>query len=110
MRAGYWTTIWVSLLVGYCLYYTALLILTHLGHAKNMKESILAHFQDDYTYMIGYSLIIWFSFIPFLILRFKVICHEVSSLFGYDSDWIALSICLSLILLTLTVRFTHYTE
>jgi hypothetical protein len=72
--AGYWTTIWVSLLVGYCLFYTAELLLTHLGEAKNMKESILAHFKDDYRYMTGYSLIIWFSFIPFLILRFKIIC------------------------------------
>jgi len=36
-QAGYWTTLLMSFLVGYCLYYTAQLVLTHMGQAKNMK-------------------------------------------------------------------------
>ena len=44
ITAGYLTTLWVCLLVGYLSYYTAYLIIVHLGKAKSIKESILAHF------------------------------------------------------------------
>jgi len=74
IKAGSLTTIWVSILVGYCLYYTAYLIIAHLGRSKGMKSCILAHFQNDYFYMSGYGSVIWISFIPYLFLRFKVTC------------------------------------
>ena len=37
LTSGYITSIWVNLLVGYISYYTASLIITHLGKSKNMK-------------------------------------------------------------------------
>ena len=77
ITAGSWTTVWVSLLVGYLLYYTAYLIITHLGVGQGMKDCILSHFGNDYFYMRGYSFIIWLSFIPYLFLRFKVTCLEL---------------------------------
>ena len=37
LTAGWLTTIWVCLLTGYVSYYTAYLIVVHLGKAKNIK-------------------------------------------------------------------------
>ena len=74
LTAGYITSIWVNLLVGFISYYTASLIITHLGKGKNMKESVLAHFKGDYKYMMAYSIINWLSFVPLIFLNFNFVC------------------------------------
>jgi len=75
--AGYLPSVWVTIIVGYLLYYTAQIIVTHLGQAKDIKHSILAHFKNDYRYMIGYSMIIWFSMIPILLTVFQTACYQI---------------------------------
>ena len=44
ISAGYVTSIWVTTSVGLATYYTADLIVLHLGKGRSIKESILAHF------------------------------------------------------------------
>ena len=77
LHAGWFTSIWVNLLVGFLSYYTASLIITHLGKALNMKESILAHFNENYTYMRAYGFINWLSFIPLIFINFTFICIQI---------------------------------
>ena len=77
LGTGYFTIIWVTIVVGYISYYTAYLIITHLGQGKNIKESILEHFSNDYRYMTGYGFFIWLSFVPFLVAYFKIICVQI---------------------------------
>ena len=74
ISAGYITSILITLSIGFVSYYTASLILVHLGKSRNMKESVLAHFNQDYRYMIAYSIINWLSFIPILFLFFDFVC------------------------------------
>ena len=41
LTSGYLTSIWICLLIGVISYYTAELIVIHLGKAKNIQKSIL---------------------------------------------------------------------
>ena len=85
LTAGYITSIQVNLLVGYSSYYTASLIISHLGKSKNMKESILSHFNGDYRYMVGYGIINWLSFLPIIFTFFNFSCLEIQGMLGYPS-------------------------
>ena len=75
LAAGWFTSIWTCLLVGYLLYYTAYQIIVHMGESKNMKECILAHFNNEYKYMSGYGIVIWISIVPLLVLLFSQTCQ-----------------------------------
>ena len=110
LTSGYITSIWVNLLVGYISYYTASLIITHLGRSKNMKESILAHYSGDYRYMMGYGIINWLSFLPFMFLFFNFICLEIQGMLGYPSAWAGLLTAVFFVLLIILVRIKHYVE
>ena len=83
LTTGYVTTIWVTLLIGFISYYTARLIVTHLGKGKQIKDCIMAHAKDDYRYMVGYSFFIWFSFVPLLVIYFRIICLQIEGLLGF---------------------------
>ena len=74
LAAGWLTSILALILVGFLLYYTARLIITHLGQSHNIKYSVLAHFNNDYRYMSAYGIIIWMSFIPFIVLILNITC------------------------------------
>ena len=77
ISAGIFTTIWITLVIGFMAYYTADLFVLHLGRGKNMRESIEAHFKFDYKYMVGYSFCIWLSFVPFMLGYFRLIVLQV---------------------------------
>ena len=108
LAAGWFTSTWTLLLVGFLLYYTAHLIITHLGKSPNIKYSILAHFNNNYTYMSIYSIIIWLSFVPFVVLIFNLICLEIVGLIGYRSDWVVLAVSLFLVSGTILSRMLHW--
>jgi hypothetical protein len=90
-------------LTGFFSYYTAQLIIIHLGKAKNIKECILAHFEDD-RFMVGYSFFIWISFIPMLVSYFRIICLQIIGLLGYDAAWIAPGVAGFLIVVVVMIR------
>jgi hypothetical protein len=110
LSAGWVTTIWSNFLIGYLLYYTAYLIIKHMGKSKNMKYSILAHFDNDYRYMSAYGIIIWVSFVPFVFFFFNVVCKEIQGLMGYQSVWVAPIVAIILIVATIVCRVLHFAE
>ena len=110
ITAGYITTIWVCLVIGYISYYTAYLIVLHMGKGKNVKDCILAHFKFDYKFMRAYSFFMWLSFVPTLFGYFRIICLQIVGLLGYQSLWIAPIVAVFLILLVLLVRNLHFWE
>jgi amino acid permease len=74
LSTGYLTTIIICLMLGFISYYTAHLIVVHLGKAKNMTECILNHFDQNYKYMIAYAIIVFCGQIPTIIMYFNLIC------------------------------------
>jgi len=77
LTAGYIDIVWTCALMGYICYYTAVLIVTHMGKSKNIKECVLAHFKGDYKYMAGYSVINWLAFLPALFGIFRILCLQI---------------------------------
>jgi hypothetical protein len=110
LAAGWFTSLWTLFLVGFLLYYTAALIITHLGKAINMKYAVLAHFNNNYNYVSAYGIIIWISFIPFIVLQLQMICLEVEAMVGYKSNWITLGVFVLLVGCTIVGRVRHWAE
>lgn len=82
MHSGYVTTIIICLVTGYICYYTAKLLVIHLGKEKDIRRAILVHFNYDKKYLKGYSFIIWLSFIPCFFSYFRVINLQIQGLLG----------------------------
>lgn len=110
VAAGWVTTLWVCLLTGLISYYTARLIVTHLGKGDQIKDCILAHFGDDYFYMRGYGAFIWFNFIVQLVIYFRIICLQIEGLLGHSSPWIGPGVVIMLMVAILIVRVFHIGE
>ena len=77
LSAGWLTSLWVCTLTGFISYYTARLIVTHLGKGNTIKECVLSHFNNDYRYMRAYAAFIWFNLIVQLIIYFRIICLQI---------------------------------
>ena len=110
LSAGYLTSLLVNLGIGFITYYTASLILVHLGKGRNIKESILAHFDGNYNYMMGYGFVNWLSFMPLIIITFNFICLEIQGLLGYPSAWVGPITAVFFILLIVFLRVKHFAE
>jgi amino acid permease len=61
LTTGYVLSPLLIIMMGITSLYTAYLIIVHLGKEKNIKESVLAHFHQDYRYMVAYGTIIWLN-------------------------------------------------
>lgn len=109
IETGYITTLIVCLSTGGVCYYTGNLIVVHLGKAKNIKESILHHFDQNYYYMMAYAFIIWCSEIPILAMYFNLICLQIEGLIGHY-DWISSVVFLGLFIGTIVVLYFDYGE
>lgn len=110
LNAGYITSLLVDLLIGFISYYTASLILVHLGRGRNIKESLLAHFDGNYNYMTGYGFVNWLSFLPLIIIIFNFICLEVQGLIGYPSPWVGPIAAVFFVFLIVLLRVKHFAE
>ena len=110
LTTGYITTIWVTLIIGFISYYTAYLIVLHLGNAKNIKESILAHLNNDYRFMRVYSFFVWLGLVPTFIGFFKVACMQILGLMGFHSQWIGPGVAALMLLIVILSRKYHYWE
>jgi amino acid permease len=105
ISTGYVTTILICFTLGFISYFTANLIVVHLGKAKNMQECVYEHFDKNYSYVKAYSLIIWCGNIPLLIIYFKLICLQLEGLIG-EHSWISIVIALALLVgIMLVVHF-----
>lgn len=85
-------------------------MVTHLGRGSQIKDSILAHFGNDYRAMQIYSFIIWLSFIPMLVGYFRIICLQIQGLMGHQSPWVAPCVAGGLVVVLLIVRNWHIGE
>jgi amino acid permease len=77
LKTGSITTIIVCIVTGFISYYTAYLIVLHLGKGRQIRDCVLSHFNNDYRYMTGYSFFIWISFMPVMLIYFRIICLQV---------------------------------
>ncbi len=82
MNSGYLDWIIGCLVICCITFYTAYLLVHHLGKAKNIKYLILNHFGNDNTYTIIYNIVIWFSFATAMITYFQLFCVMIKGLFG----------------------------
>ena len=104
LKAGYIDTLLVSLAMGILSFYTGYLIILHFGKAKSVKEYILSHFNYDYKYIQIYSFLIWFSFLPYFIVYFRLIVLQLQGIFGYYS-WFGPAVAVLLIVYITTIRY-----
>jgi len=77
LGTGYIGSMLVCVVMGWISFYTAYLIIQHLGKSKSIKECILSHFKQDYRYFGGYSVFMWFSFIPYFVIYYRLICLQI---------------------------------
>ena len=77
LTSGWLGSILVCAVTGFISYYTARLIVTHLGKGNTVKECLLAHFDNDYRYMRAYGAFIWFNLIVQLVIYFRIICLQI---------------------------------
>jgi amino acid permease len=96
--------------IGLITYYTAYLIVLHLGKGAQIKDCILNHFNNDYRYMTGYSFLIWLSFMPYLLIYFRIICLQIEGIMGHHSDLIGPLVAVGLIILVILIRIYHIGE
>lgn len=82
LTTGYLMSCISCLLLGLISYYSANLIVTHLGTAKNMTECVMQHFNGVYEYMIAYAFVVWIGQIPTLVVYYNLICIQLEGLFG----------------------------
>lgn len=110
LRAGYLTILLVCVITGVVGYYTAYLIVVHLGRSRTVKDCLLIHFNQDYRYVVAYGLFVWLSFISFLLIYFRIICLQIQGLLGYHSDWVPIAVALVLIIAIIFIRVYHLGE
>lgn len=110
LEAGYMTSILTCTTMGLISYFTAYLIILHLGKGRNIKDCVMAHFNHDYRYMIGYSFFIWFSFVPIFMIYFRLVCLQIEGLMGYHVNWLGPAVAIGLIILIIIIRVSHIGE
>ena len=110
LGTGYINSMLVVLVLGFITYYTASLIIVHLGRGSSMKESILAHFGGDYRYMRGYGFVNMLSFMPMIMISFNFVCIEIQGMLGYPSVWVGPIAALFFMVLIIILRIKHFAE
>ena len=110
MTAGYLTTAFLAILFGALTYYTARLLVVHIGEEKVPHMFILHHFDKDYRYLIFLNFIVWVGYIPIFIIFLKIIVINVEGILGYHSAWIAPIVALALIAAIIIVRIFIWGE
>ncbi len=109
LTAGTMEQLLFSLVLGLITAYTAYLLVSHLGTAKNIKHLILGHFGEDVRVTSVYNVIIWFSFTSAMIVYFNLFCVQVEALLG-KMDYLPEMLALVLILWTGFLRETDLSE
>jgi len=108
--SGYLSSSLMCLFIGAISCYTAYLIILHLGKSPNIKECVLTHFNQDYRFMVVYSFCMWFSFVPYFIIYFRLICLQLEGIIGYYPEVIGLAVTIFLIAEVILVQKFHIGE
>lgn len=104
LKTGWGFTIAICIFVGFISHYTAYLIVLHLGKCKNIRQCILAHFDQDHRYISGYGLVLFLSIVPTLFIYFKIICLQLEGIIGHHSIWLAPGMAAFLIIAVIAIR------
>ena len=67
----------VAIVYGLISYFSAYLIVLHLGDAPNINEAILDHFKGDFKYSVLYNAFVGFSLFGFLLSYFPLIIKQL---------------------------------
>lgn len=67
----------VALVYGLISFFSAYLIVLHLGDAPNINETILDHFKGDHFYSVIYNIFVGFSLFGFLLSYFPLIVKQL---------------------------------
>jgi len=109
LTAGSVEQLLFSLVLGLVTAYTAYLLVSHLGVAKNIKHLILGHFAEDLRVTSVYNMMIWLSFTSAMIVYFNLFCVQVEALLG-GTQFLPEVLALVLILWTAFLRETDLSE
>jgi hypothetical protein len=52
----------------------------------------------------------WFSFVPLLIIYFRIICLQIEGLLGYHSPWVGPAVAVFLTVAILAIRIANIGE
>ena len=107
ISTGWITTIWVCLICGLIAYYTARLMILHLGEGRHIRDTVMSHFKNDIRYLKMYGFIMFFSFVFVLIIYFQIICLQIEGLLGYNSFWVGPIVTILLIIYIIFIRLIH---
>lgn len=77
IETGYALIPVIALLYGSFSYYSCRLIILHLGECNNIRDAILAHFNNSHTATVIYNFIIGASLMGLLINYFMLIIKQL---------------------------------
>lgn len=109
LQTGYLLIPCVSLLYGAISFYTCYLIVLHLGECRSIKDVILEHFNNKFSALLVYNLIIGLSLAGILINYFQLIIKQVEG-FIPPTPWIGIGVTLLLLVLTFVMRYYSFGE
>lgn len=109
LHAGYVNMTVICFIMGMMSYYTAYLIISHVGVSKDIQVSILAHFAHNTTILKMYNVLICLNIAGTSIVYFQLIVMQISGLFGYK-DEIPYIVAIVLTFLIIVVRYYNCSE
>ena len=110
IKAGYMTTSLLAMFFGALTFYTARLLVVHIGQEKMPHMFILHHFHNDYRYLIFFNFIVWVGYFPIFVIFLKIIVINTQGLLGYHSVWVAPIVALALVFAIIIVRIFIWGE
>jgi len=109
LTTGYLMSALTCIIIGLVCYYTAYLVIVHLGKGT-VRDWILEHFDHDEKYLVGFNIIMVINGIPGYLIYFKLVCLQIESLLGVDSIWIPVGVSAVFFILIVLMRIFHFGE
>jgi amino acid permease len=82
LSSGYISTPLLCAVMGFITFYTCWLLVVHVGKARNIKEGILSHFDQNYAVLTFYSCMVWMNVFPVLLIYFRLVVLQVQAIIG----------------------------
>ncbi len=109
LTSGYIAIPLIAVTFGLISFYSATLIVTHLGKSTNITECIYEHFNQDRKYSVIYNIIIALSLMGFLLAYFPLIVKMLEGIF-HPSRIIGPIVYVALVALVLVMRKFDFAE
>jgi hypothetical protein len=107
LATGYLMSVFVCIVIGIVSFYTAYLVVVHLGKG-NIRDWILEHFDNDERYLVGFNIIMVVNGIPGYVIYFKLICLQIESIFRADTIWVPVTVSIALLVIIFFMRIYHF--